>query len=160
MIHRSGARSYLTVASPSLFVWQPPPNPLHSVFVCTGPYTTLPVLSNTANALFTTSTIRVGPTAAFVSGGALFTVNEPCGPEKPWPIPSKLFESEGAAAASTDDWTAGSAAVFPFGVGYLCCGCSFFVSSGGAGAGASLSSGADVSYWTACWTSPGLSRVA
>src|SRR3954447_13664439 len=135
MIQRSAARSYSTVASPSLFVWQPPPNPLHSVFVCTGPYTTLPVLSKTANALFTTSTIRVGPTAAFGSGGALFTVNVAWGPEKACPMPSKCVASDGAAAAPTEDWTAGSATVLAAGVGYLCCGCSFFVSSGGASAG-------------------------
>jgi hypothetical protein len=46
----------LIVASPSSFAWQPPPNPLQIVFVGTGPYNTVPVLSKTAKLLFTTST--------------------------------------------------------------------------------------------------------
>ena len=37
MIQRSASLSYSTVASPSSFVWQPPPKPLQSVFVGTGP---------------------------------------------------------------------------------------------------------------------------
>jgi hypothetical protein len=36
-IQRPEMRSYLTVPSPSLFVWQPPPKPDQSVFVGTGP---------------------------------------------------------------------------------------------------------------------------
>src|SRR6478752_2432209 len=120
MIQRSASRSYATVASPSLFDWHPPPKPLQSVFVCTGPYTAVPLLLKIANALLTTSTMWLGPTAAFGSGGALLTVKVPCGPVKPAPTPSKLFASEGAALAPGVDWTTGSAAELPAGVGYLC----------------------------------------
>ena len=88
MIQRSACRSYTTVASPSLFVWHPPPNPLQRVFVAAGPYKTFPVLSKIANALFTIWTKLFGPTCPFVSGGAELTVNVPAGPVKPWPTPS------------------------------------------------------------------------
>ena len=37
MIQRPESLSYSTVASPSSFVWQPPPKPLHTVLVGTGP---------------------------------------------------------------------------------------------------------------------------
>jgi len=56
-------------------LWQAPPKPLNRVLVSTGPYSTPPLLLNTAKPLLTVWTSCVGPTAASVSGGADCTVN-------------------------------------------------------------------------------------
>src|SRR5262245_53287540 len=83
---RCAALSYCTIGSPSLAVWHRPPNPAHNVLPAAGPYTGVPVdLSNTANDVFSHSTICVAPTALFESGGAEVTTNVPCGPTKPTP---------------------------------------------------------------------------
>ena len=105
MIQRSAMRSYDTIGSPSLLTWQPPPNPVHSVLIGTGPKTGVPVFENTAKSVLTISTTWFGPTAPLLSGGAEFTTNVPAGPVKPCPMPSKLLVVAGAtsaAAASLD----------------------------------------------------------
>src|SRR5438552_2004719 len=99
----------MTVASPSLSLWQRPPNPVHKVFVAAGPYSGVPVLLKTANETLTTSTKWFGPTAPFVSGGAYWTVKVPAGPTNPCPMPSKDVVVAGAVLA-TADCTAVSAA--------------------------------------------------
>ena len=73
--------------SPSLLVWQPPPNPDHSVLPAVGPAMSAPVvLLNMAKDEFTDWRYCVAPTAPLVSGGAPFTVN----PYWALPRPSKL----------------------------------------------------------------------
>src|ERR1035437_1074656 len=73
--------------SPSLLVWHPPPNPDHNVLPAVGPAIRAPVdLLKMAKEVFTHCTYWVAPTAPFVSGGALVTLNPFC----PWPRPSKL----------------------------------------------------------------------
>ena len=84
--------------SPSSLVWQPPPKPLHSVFVGTGPYSTWPDLSKTAKPVLTSSTTCVRPTAAFGSGGAAVMEKVPWGPLKPLPTPSTFTDVAGAAS--------------------------------------------------------------
>jgi hypothetical protein len=82
--------------------------------VFAGPYNAVPVLENTANPVFTISTICVDPTEAFGSGGTPVTENEPCGPVKPCPRPSKLAPSDG---------TAGLVVVCTTGSGWCALGC-------------------------------------
>src|SRR5262249_56960921 len=101
MIQRSASRSYVTIGSPSLSTWHPPPNPDHSVLIGTGPNTIAPVvLLNTARSVLTVSTTWLGPTAALVSGGAELTVNVPPGPVTPLPMPSKFDIVAGARAVT------------------------------------------------------------
>src|SRR5215471_14784064 len=84
--HRPASLSKATVPSPSLVVWQLPPKPDHKVLVAVGPMIVEPVLEYTANAVFTSSTTWVVPTAPFVSGGAQLHGL----PTDATPMPSKL----------------------------------------------------------------------
>src|SRR5437763_17074808 len=85
--------SYMTMGSPSLLVWQPPPKPDQREWPATGPLRTLPVaLSKTAKELLTHCTYWVRPTAPLVSGGALVILK----PAKPEPSPSKPSPAVGA----------------------------------------------------------------
>src|SRR5713226_7533539 len=84
---RCASLSYRTTGSPSLLVWQPPPNPDHSVLPAVGPATRAPVdLLKMANDVFTHCAYWVAPTAPLVSGGAPVMVNPYC----PLPKPSKF----------------------------------------------------------------------
>ena len=99
-IQRCAALSYSTIGSPSLFVWQPPPKPDHSVLPAIGPETRAPVdLLNTANDEFTHCTYCVAPTAPFVSGGALLIVK----PSEAFPKPSKPRFTVGASAVGAEN---------------------------------------------------------
>ena len=75
-----------------------------------GPSTHEPiVLSNTAKASLTACTYWLAPTAPVVSGGAYLRLNEPLGPENPFPTPSipvmpGAALSTGAAGALKDGW--------------------------------------------------------
>ena len=60
-------------------------------------------------------------------------------------MPSKFVLGDGTAVVPASAWTTGSGAPLERATGYLCCGCSFFVSGDGAGAGAMSRSGSDVS---------------
>ena len=51
--HRSASWSYRTTGSPSLWVWQRPPNPLQSVLVGDGPNSFVPVLLKIVNVWLT-----------------------------------------------------------------------------------------------------------
>src|SRR5450631_3661992 len=80
------------MGSPSLLVWQPPPNPDQRVLPAVGPAIRAPVdLLKMANELLTHCTYCVAPTVPLVSGGALLTVNPYC----PAPRPSKLVPTTG-----------------------------------------------------------------
>src|SRR5579864_6816727 len=95
----------MTMGSPSLLVWQPPPNPDHIVFPAVGPAISAPVdLLNTANEVLTHCTYCVAPTVPSVSGGALFTVNPYC----PLPRPSKLSVTGGVGGGTVLTCTTGS----------------------------------------------------
>src|SRR5437016_14494142 len=117
MIQRSASLSYTIVPSPSSLVWQPPPKPLQSVFVGTGPYTGVPDLLKTAKLWLTISTKWFGPTAPFGSGGADVTVKLPFGPLKPWPTPSKPTPTGGALSMPGVVCTTGSGTALCAGTG-------------------------------------------
>src|SRR4051812_5700830 len=97
MIHRSAARSYRTIGSPSLVVSHALPTPLKTALSAIGPSSGVPVLFHTASEVLTISTMWLGPTAAFVSGGALWTSKAPWGPLNPCPTPRKLVPAVGVA---------------------------------------------------------------
>src|SRR5207248_3896087 len=94
-IQRSAILSYWMIGSPLLCVSQSPPNPVQKLFPAFGPSCMTPLLSNTAQSVFTHCTICVGPTAISVSGGAQLQ------PGAPTAIPSKLVPA-GAFAAGPD----------------------------------------------------------
>src|SRR5207249_6198166 len=85
MTHRDAIVSHRTTPSPSLLVWQPPPNPDHNVLVFSGARMIDPVLLYTAISVLAISKNWVVPAAPCVSGGA-----EPLAL-----MPSKLAMGEG-----------------------------------------------------------------
>src|ERR1700726_4613787 len=87
------------MGSPSLLVWQPPPNPDHSVLPAVGPEIKAPVdLLKMANDVFTHWTYCVEPTVPSVSGGAPGTLN----PYWPLPKPSKLWVMGGVGSGTVE----------------------------------------------------------
>src|SRR5450631_305860 len=108
-IQRWASLSYSTIGSPSLFVWQPPPNPDHNVLPAVGPAINAPVvLLKTANEVFTHCTYCVVPTVPSVSGGALVTLKPYC----PLPRPSKLCVTGGVGGAMVLTCITGSSPVW------------------------------------------------
>src|SRR5260370_33883285 len=104
--------------SPSLFVWQPPPNPSHSVLPAMGPITSAPVaLLYTAKAVLTRCTNCVAPTAPLVSDGA--QLQGLAGVLLVSPIPAKFSPATvPTCGPAAEDWTTGSGRTFaPCGTG-------------------------------------------
>src|SRR6267154_160172 len=93
------------MGSPSLLVWQPPPNPDQSVLPAVGPAIRAPLdLLKMANEVFTHCTYCVAPTVPLVSGGAPVTLN----PYWPLPNPSKLWLTGGVGSGTVAVWRTGS----------------------------------------------------
>src|SRR5713226_5405827 len=83
------------MGSPSLLVWQPPPNPDQIVFPAAGSEIRAPVdLLKMAKEVFTHCTYCVAPTVPLVSGGAQVTLK----PYWPLPSPSKLWLTGGVGS--------------------------------------------------------------
>src|ERR1700704_3843710 len=84
------------MGSPSLLVWQPPPNPDQIVFPAVGPEIRAPLdLLKMANEVLTHCTYCVAPRVPLVSGGAPV----PLKPYWPLPKPSKLCKTGGVGGA-------------------------------------------------------------
>src|SRR6266851_9066755 len=93
------------MGSPSLLVWQPPPNPDQIVFPAVGPAIRAPLdLLKIAKEVFTHCTYWVAPTVPLVSGGAPVTLK----PYWPLPRPSKLCRTGGVGGGTVAVCSTGS----------------------------------------------------
>src|SRR5262245_31853161 len=106
--HRSAIWWYRTTVSPLFVASHAPPKPLKTVLFGTGPYRTLPVVSNRlpffvkmAMRVLTVCMMWSGPTARLLSEGLRNAV-VPCGPSNPTPSPSKLSTSVAPGRAPCD----------------------------------------------------------
>src|SRR5258708_23989188 len=93
------------MGSPSLLVWQPPPNPDQIVLPALGPEIRAPLdLLKMANEVLTHCTYCVAPTVPSVSGGAPVTLK----PYWPLPSPSKLCRTGGVGGGTVAVCSTGS----------------------------------------------------
>src|SRR5258708_39100988 len=93
------------MGSPSLLVWQPPPNPDQIVFPAVGPEIRAPLdLLKMAKEVLTHCTYCVAPTVPLVSGGAPVTLK----PYWPLPSPSKLCKTGGVGGGTVAVCSTGS----------------------------------------------------